>query len=306
MTHHPTSQQWWTQQQHPLSTHSCSNGVCVCVCVCQSADIKSLAPPPPHQPLPPQHTHSGWKLSHILNTHHHWDHTGANLELKQRHNATIIGPRADAERIPGIDLQVGDGDTIPLGAITLRVYDTPGHTKGHISIYLPDVAIPDMPNATGALFCGDTLFAMGCGRLFEGTPAQMWASLSKLVVALPPTTAVYCAHEYTKSNARFALHVDGGNDALQRRAAAVDAARAAVCVCVFWVCICIPLCVHACFFSLYTNMFPHTHAAHPGATHCALYVGRGITNQPLFEAQCTWHSETFWYACDVCGVWRGR
>lgn len=180
----------------------------------------------------PHHTiRRKWTLTHILNTHHHWDHTGANLELKERHGATIIGPKADAERIPGIDQQVADGDHVQLGSLHVHVYDTPGHTKGHISLYVPG-AVHGLTGTTGALFCGDTLFAMGCGRLFEGTPAQMWTSLQKLV-ALPPTTAVFCAHEYTQSNARFALHVDGANAALRTRAAAVDAARAQVRVCVF-------------------------------------------------------------------------
>lgn len=158
----------------------------------------------------------GWTLTHILNTHHHKDHTGGNLALKAKWNATVVGPAADAERIPGIDIEVGDGETYRLGEESAEVFDVPGHTRGHIAYWFPD---------SDALFCGDTLFALGCGRLFEGTPAQMWASLGKFE-AMPDETLVFCAHEYTQSNARFALTVDGGNAALVARARAVDEARA--------------------------------------------------------------------------------
>lgn len=158
----------------------------------------------------------GWTLTHILNTHHHKDHTGGNLALKAKWNATVVGPAADAERIPGIDVEVGDGETYILGEESAEVFDVPGHTRGHIAYWFPD---------SDALFCGDTLFALGCGRLFEGTPAQMWASLGKFD-AMPDETLVFCAHEYTQSNARFALTVDGGNVALIARARAVDDARA--------------------------------------------------------------------------------
>ena len=157
----------------------------------------------------------GWRLTHILNTHHHKDHVGGNLALKEKWRCTIVGPRADAERIPGIDIQVGDGETYRFGEEDAQVFDVPGHTRGHIAYWFA---------ASSALFCGDTLFALGCGRLFEGTPAQMWASLSKFR-PLPDATRVYCAHEYTQANARFALTVDGGNAALVARARAVDAAR---------------------------------------------------------------------------------
>ncbi|RME64928.1 MAG: hydroxyacylglutathione hydrolase, partial [Alphaproteobacteria bacterium] len=159
----------------------------------------------------------GWRLSHILNTHHHMDHVGGNLALKQAHGCTVVGPRADAARIPGIDIAVGDGDVFTFGTAPAHVFDVPGHTRGHIAYWFKESA---------ALFCGDTLFAMGCGRLFEGTPTQMWASLSKLA-ALPPETRIYCAHEYTQANGRFALTVEPDNPALAARMKAVDAARAA-------------------------------------------------------------------------------
>jgi len=157
----------------------------------------------------------GWAITHILNTHHHNDHTGGNLEIKQHTGCTIVGPRADRDRIPGIDVEVGDGDTVMLGNAEARVFDVPGHTRGHIAYWFEE---------SDTLFCGDTLFAMGCGRLFEGTPQQMWSSLSKLK-ALPDETRVYCAHEYTQSNGRFALSVEPDNAALVERMASVDAAR---------------------------------------------------------------------------------
>jgi hydroxyacylglutathione hydrolase len=158
----------------------------------------------------------GWQLDFILNTHHHDDHAGGNLELKAKTGCRIVGPRADAARIPGIDTALADGETFDLGSRRARVFDTPGHTRGHI-VYVFD--------ADNAAFVGDTLFAMGCGRLFEGTPAQMWDSLQKLL-ALPDDTRIYCAHEYTQKNARFALTVDPANADLVERAAEVDRLRA--------------------------------------------------------------------------------
>jgi hydroxyacylglutathione hydrolase len=159
----------------------------------------------------------GWRLTHILNTHHHGDHAGGNLELKRNTACTIVGPRADAARIPGIDVAVGEGDTVELGAHRAAVYDTPGHTRGHIVYHFA---------AARAAFVGDTLFALGCGRLFEGTPGQMWGSLQK-ILSWPDDTRIYCAHEYTQSNARFALSVEPQNRSLQARAARVAELRAA-------------------------------------------------------------------------------
>jgi len=157
-----------------------------------------------------------WQLTHILNTHHHPDHAGGNLGLKQATGCQIIGPKADADRIPGIDVEVGEGDEFSLGDHPVEVLDTPGHTRGHIVYHLP---------RDGMAFVGDTLFAMGCGRLFEGTPAQMWASLQKLM-RWPDDTRVFCAHEYTQANARFALSVEPANRALAERAREVEALRA--------------------------------------------------------------------------------
>ncbi|MEX0942706.1 MAG: hydroxyacylglutathione hydrolase [Pseudomonadales bacterium] len=158
----------------------------------------------------------GWTLTHILNTHHHFDHAGGNLELKEQWNCTIVGARNDAKRIPGIDIQVADGDTYDFGNHTARIFDVSGHTIGHIAYYFAQ---------DKALFCGDALFALGCGRLFEGTPEQMWNSLQKLL-DLPDETAVYCAHEYTQANARFAVTVEPQNQALQARAREIDELRA--------------------------------------------------------------------------------
>ena len=158
----------------------------------------------------------GWALTHILNTHHHFDHAGGNLELKQQWGCTIVGSRDDAERIPGIDIKVGDGERYQFGNHEAQIFDVSGHTIGHIAWYFA---------AAGKLFCGDALFALGCGRLFEGSPGQMWTSLQKLA-ALPDGTGVYCAHEYTQANAAFALSVEPQNQALQARAREIDALRA--------------------------------------------------------------------------------
>lgn len=157
----------------------------------------------------------GWRLTHILNTHHHNDHIGGNGALKARYAATVIGAAADARRIPDLDVTLGDGDTVAFGDQVARVIDTPGHTVGHIAFWF---------EGAGALFCGDTLFALGCGRLFEGTPTQMWGSLRALR-SLPEATRVYCGHEYTLSNARFAVTVDPTNGELERRVEAIKAMR---------------------------------------------------------------------------------
>lgn len=158
-----------------------------------------------------------WRLDHILNTHHHPDHVGGNRALIEATGCDVIGPRNESAKIPGIGRMVGEGDRVKLGSAEAHVFDVPGHTAGHIAYWFEDA---------GALFCGDTLFSLGCGRLFEGTAAQMWASLRKLA-ALPGDTRVYCAHEYTESNARFALSIEPGNAALQKRWRDIQVLRAA-------------------------------------------------------------------------------
>ena len=158
----------------------------------------------------------GWRLTYILNTHHHWDHVGGNLELKQKTGCKIIAAQSDRDRIPGIDIGVNEDDIISLGSHSARVISTPGHTSGHIVYHFAEDC---------ALFCGDTLFVMGCGRLFEGTAEQMWDSLQKLK-ALPPSTRIYCTHEYTQANGRFALSVEPDNSQLQQKMIEVQQLRA--------------------------------------------------------------------------------
>ena len=157
----------------------------------------------------------GWTLTHILNTHHHFDHAGGNEALKAQWNCTVVGAANDAARIPGIDIRVSDGERFSFGSTEAEIIETPGHTTGHIAYYFAD---------DGIAFVGDTLFALGCGRLFEGSPADMWTSLRKLM-ALPDDTVVYCAHEYTQANASFALTVEPGNGDLVARAEEIDRLR---------------------------------------------------------------------------------
>lgn len=159
----------------------------------------------------------GWTLSHVLLTHHHWDHVEGLAEILAKHPAKVIGAAADAHRLPPLDQQVAEGDSFEVGGEPVEVLDVSGHTVGHIAFYLPQSAV---------VFTADSLMALGCGRLFEGSPAQMWASLSKLA-ALPDDTLVCSGHEYTQSNAKFAITVDPENAALKQRIADIDRARAA-------------------------------------------------------------------------------
>jgi len=159
----------------------------------------------------------GWRISAIWNTHWHPDHTGGNADIKAATGAVITGPAAEAARIPTLDRMVSEGDEVRLGDHVARVWETPAHTAGHISYHLAD---------DGVIFVGDTLFAMGCGRLFEGDAAQMFANMQRYA-ALPGETSVYCAHEYTESNGRYALAAEPDNAAIADRMAAVRAARAA-------------------------------------------------------------------------------
>jgi hydroxyacylglutathione hydrolase len=157
----------------------------------------------------------GWQITQIWNTHWHPDHTGGNAVIKAVTGCTITGPAAEKERIPTLDRLVAEGVTVRLGAVEAQVIDVPAHTAGHIAYHFAEDRVA---------FVGDTLFAMGCGRLFEGTAAQMFGNMRKLE-ALGDDTAIYCAHEYTLSNGRFALTVEPGNDALVERMAQVTAMR---------------------------------------------------------------------------------
>ncbi len=158
---------------------------------------------------------TGWTLTQIWNTHHHYDHAGNNEEIKRITGCTITGPAGEADKIPAIDRAVDDGDTVMLGVHEAHVLNVGGHTLGHIAFHME-----------GHAFVGDSLFALGCGRVFEGTMAQMWESLQKLN-ALPDGTQIYCAHEYTTSNAAFAVTIDPDNEALSQRVAEISALRAA-------------------------------------------------------------------------------
>jgi hydroxyacylglutathione hydrolase len=160
---------------------------------------------------------TGWRLSDILVTHHHADHTGGIAELKAHHRCRVVAPHGEAARIPLVDATVRENDKVYVGALEANVLETPGHTAGHISYVFP---------ADKLAFVGDTLFSIGCGRVIEGTPEMMWHSLLKLR-ALPDDTRIYCGHEYTGANIRFAKTIEPENAALRAREAEVDKLLAA-------------------------------------------------------------------------------
>ena len=183
----------------------------------RAAGVTAIVDPSEAEPVKAALDKHRLTLTHILNTHHHNDHVGGNLALKAATGARIVGPAKDAARIPGLDIGVTEDDTLVMGAYSGRVLEIPAHTRGHIAFWFESETI---------VFTGDTLFAMGCGRLFEGDPPTMWASLSKLM-RLPGDTRVYCGHEYTEANGRFALTVEPGNQDLQSRMTEVRRLRAA-------------------------------------------------------------------------------
>lgn len=183
---------------------------------CEQTGAVAVVDPGQAEPVQQALQARGWPLHQVLITHHHADHIGGVEVLKARHGAIVVGPARDADRIPGLDVGVDEGDTWTLGAQVASVLALPAHTAGHIAFHFAQAQ---------ALFCGDTLFLMGCGRLFEGTPAQLWTAMQRLR-ALPGPTAVCCAHEYTLSNARWAVGLMPGDPALATAVARVEAARA--------------------------------------------------------------------------------
>lgn len=179
----------------------------------KSGDNCAIVDPSEAAPVRAALARTGWKLTHILNTHHHLDHCGGNLDLKQETGAKVVGPAKDAARIPGLDVGVDETTGWEFDGRKVQVLEVPAHTSGAITFVID-----------GNAFTGDTLFTLGCGRLFEGDPQMMWTSLSKLMT-LPDETKVWCGHEYTQSNGRFALTLEPGNAELKARMAEVSAAR---------------------------------------------------------------------------------
>jgi len=175
----------------------------------KSGDSCAVVDPSEAAPVRAALAKRGWKLTHILNTHHHLDHCGGNLDLKQETGAVVVGPGKDAGRIPGIDVGVDEASGWEFDGRKVPVLEVPAHTRGAITFVID-----------GNAFTGDTLFLMGCGRLFEGDAATMWNSLGKLMT-LPDDTKVWCGHEYTQSNGKFALTLEPGNTDLQARVKAI-------------------------------------------------------------------------------------
>jgi hydroxyacylglutathione hydrolase len=181
-----------------------------------ASDETMVVDPAEADPVLAAAAHRGWTISQIWNTHWHPDHVGGNAAIKAATGARVTGPAAEAAKIPTLDMTVREGDIVRLGDHVATVMETPAHTAGHISYHFA---------GDGVVFVGDTLFAMGCGRLLEGTPEQMFANMQRLA-ALPDDTIVYCAHEYTQANGRYARAAEPDNQAIARRMRAVDAARA--------------------------------------------------------------------------------
>lgn len=175
----------------------------------------AIVDPGEAQPIVEYLNQSGRTLTHILNTHHHGDHIGGNAALMEKYGARLIGPAAESSRIPNMSMSVSEGDVFTLFEQSVEVIETPGHTSGHICFHFPE---------SNLLFAGDTLFSMGCGRVFEGTMEEMFNALQKLA-ALPDDTQLYCGHEYTKANAEFCLTIEPENEVLQKRYDEVIALR---------------------------------------------------------------------------------
>ena len=183
---------------------------------CHRSEVTAIVDPGEAAPVIAALEERDWNLDLVINTHHHHDHIGGNAELIEKYGAKLLGPTAETARIPNMDETCAEGDQVLIGDLEGRVFDVPGHTSGHIAFYF---------SAITALFSGDSLFALGCGRLFEGTPEQMWHSLQKFR-NLPPSTQVYCGHEYTQANAKFAKTIEPDNAILIARCQDIDRLRA--------------------------------------------------------------------------------
>ena len=195
----------WSYSHHGFTIHQIPALQDNYIYLIEANDVLACVDPAESAPVESACTKLGRKLTHILNTHHHWDHVAGNLELKSKYGCTIMGSASDAMRIPALDQPVSEWQGFRIGHLDVSVLFVPGHTRGHIAYIIED-----------ALFCGDTLFGAGCGHLFEGTPAQMWHSLNK-ITALPPSTRFYCAHEYTLENLEFCIERVARNDIIQER-----------------------------------------------------------------------------------------
>jgi hydroxyacylglutathione hydrolase len=185
--------------------------------VCEATGEAAVVDAPEAAPVLRRVEQVGARVTRILSTHHHPDHSAANPELAKRFDAPVFGHASDSGRLPGLTDGLEEGDNVSVGAETARVLFIPAHTRGHIA-YVFDAA--------GAVFCGDTLFAAGCGRLFEGTPQMMFSALHEKLGSLPDSVRVYCGHEYTENNLRFAAHVDPDNSAVRAKQARVRSIRA--------------------------------------------------------------------------------
>ncbi len=181
-----------------------------------ASGVTAAVDAPEDEPIREALERRNWTLSDILITHHHWDHTGAIASLEADFDLRVTGPGAEQNQIGGLDNLVRPGERVKLGTLSLEILDVPGHTLGHIAYFEPQ---------SKSLFCGDALFSLGCGRMFEGTPGPMWAGLERLR-DLPDETSVYCGHEYSAANAKFALSIDPDNEVLLMRAGEIFALRA--------------------------------------------------------------------------------
>ncbi|MEE9606662.1 MAG: hydroxyacylglutathione hydrolase [Myxococcota bacterium] len=185
--------------------------------VCEETGEAAVVDAPEAEPVVARVEASGARVAKLLSTHHHFDHSAANPELAKRYDVPVFGHASDSGRLPGLTEGLEEGDTVNVGKQVARILFIPAHTKGHIAYVFDDAQ---------AVFCGDTLFAAGCGRLFEGTPEMMFSALHEKLGSLPDATAVYCGHEYTESNLKFAAQLDPDNEAVRAKQARVRSVRA--------------------------------------------------------------------------------